>query len=253
MPIEVACPACDAKLKAPDALAGKIVKCPRCSEKILVERPAPSAAVATVPKPRPMNLSIEERDEPENNDYQQEPENNQGLDELDELPEVEDQQVADDDEVDEVLAADDDEDEVDDRYAEDDDRPRKPKKKKKKRRGGAPDKDECTMAMLIYLLGIVTHFIGPLILWLMKREESKFIDHHGKNALNFAITLFLSSLILGAVGIPLAFMTFGLGAFLVVPLQMALGIYGLVMYIIAAVKANKGEWYEMPITFTFFK
>src|SRR5689334_11614434 len=47
----------------------------------------------------------------------------------------------------------------------------------------APTQDERTMAMLIWLLGLLSGWLGPLIIWLIKREQSKFIDFHGKQSL----------------------------------------------------------------------
>src|SRR5438270_7176549 len=55
--------------------------------------------------------------------------------------------------------------------------------------GPAPDKDSMTMAMLCHLLAIFTGFLGPLIIWLMKKDTSPFVDDQGKEALNFWITL----------------------------------------------------------------
>ncbi len=52
------------------------------------------------------------------------------------------------------------------------------------------------MAMLGHLLAIVTGFVAPLIIWLIKKEESPFIDDHGREALNFQITLIFAYLAL---------------------------------------------------------
>jgi Domain of unknown function (DUF4870) len=49
--------------------------------------------------------------------------------------------------------------------------------------------EDKTMAMLCHLLGIVTWFLGALIIWLIKKDQSKFVDDQGKEALNFQITL----------------------------------------------------------------
>ena len=55
------------------------------------------------------------------------------------------------------------------------------------------------MAMLCHLLGIFTCFIGPLIIWLLKKDEDAFIDSQGKEALNFQITVTLASIVAGAL------------------------------------------------------
>ncbi|OPX33762.1 orotate phosphoribosyltransferase [candidate division KSB1 bacterium 4484_188] len=84
---------------------------------------------------------------------------------------------------------------------------------------------------LIALAGFVIPFgniIGPLVVWMIKREESPFIDYHGKEALNFQISMSIyiiaaAILVLIAIGILLL---------------VALGIFGLIMIVIASMKAN---------------
>jgi uncharacterized protein len=240
----IACPGCDSKLKATEALLGKTVKCPRCGKPVVVEEPKPAAA-ATMPRLELPSSSMQLEEPEMRNDFVEEDEGPTPTRALVErnaivevLPEVDDEaEVVEEAELDEAVAA------YDDGAS-----------RKKKRRGrGGPTQDEKTMAMFIYLLGIFTHFIGPIILWMMKKDESKFIDYHGKQMINFSITMALASLILGVVGFPLIIVTFGLGALIVVPLGMALGIYALVMTIIGATKANNGEWYEFPISLRLIK
>ena len=60
---------------------------------------------------------------------------------------------------------------------------------------GPLSQDEKTMAMLIHLSGIFTGFVGPLIIWLIKKDESPFVDRHGKTALNFFITLAIAAFV----------------------------------------------------------
>src|ERR1044071_6722682 len=62
---------------------------------------------------------------------------------------------------------------------------------------GTPSKDECNMAMLMYILGILTGWIAPLIIWLLKKESSAFINDQGKELLNFQITVFLACIVCG--------------------------------------------------------
>jgi uncharacterized Tic20 family protein len=49
--------------------------------------------------------------------------------------------------------------------------------------------DVKNMGVLCHLLGLFTCFVGPLVIWLLKKDEMPFVDHHGKEALNFQITL----------------------------------------------------------------
>ena len=97
-------------------------------------------------------------------------------------------------------------------------------------------------ALLGYFVGGLT-FLGPLICWLVKKDTSRFVDYHGKEALNFQINILIYTLIC----IPLMFVIIG---FLLLPVVV---VYGIVMPIIAGIKANEGELYEYPYTFRLIK
>ncbi|MEM9656453.1 MAG: DUF4870 domain-containing protein, partial [Actinomycetota bacterium] len=101
--------------------------------------------------------------------------------------------------------------------------------------------DDRTMALLCHVLGLFTGFIGPLIVWLIKKDQSRFVDHHGRQALNFQISMF----ILWMITFVLIFVLIGL---LLIPVLL---VWGIVMPIIAAVAANKGEEYRYPLTIPF--
>lgn len=103
--------------------------------------------------------------------------------------------------------------------------------------------DERTMAMLAHLLGIVTGFIGPLIVWLIKKDQSAFVNDQGKEALNFQITC----LILYVICFILVFVLIGI---FLMPL---VGLYWLIFTIIAGIKANGGERYRYPIAIRLIK
>jgi uncharacterized membrane protein len=97
--------------------------------------------------------------------------------------------------------------------------------------------DDKTLAMLAYLLGIFTGFLGPLILWAIKKDQSKFVAFHALQA------LFLHSVVvLGYILSSL--LVFVLIGFLTYP---AFFVLGLVFSIVAGLAANRGEWYEIPI------
>jgi uncharacterized Tic20 family protein len=99
------------------------------------------------------------------------------------------------------------------------------------------------------LVGGMGNFIGPLIIWLIKKDESRFVDEHGKESLNFQLNILIYSLILVAVSVA----TCGVALFVTGPLLGALMIYAIVMPIIAAIKANEGKPYEYPLTFRLIK
>ena len=90
--------------------------------------------------------------------------------------------------------------------------------------------------MLIHLLALVSGFIGPLVLWLVKKDESRFVDHHGKEALNFQVSM----LIFWIITFVLAFVLIG---FLLMPVLI---VFNFLFPILAAVSANKGELYRYP-------
>src|SRR3954451_10449592 len=97
-------------------------------------------------------------------------------------------------------------------------------------------KDEQNMGLLMFILGIFTSFIGPLILWLMKKEQSRYLEAQGKEILNFQITTFIVML----CNIPLFFILIGILT------HFAIVITYLVLMIIGAVTASKGNFYRFP-------
>ena len=103
-------------------------------------------------------------------------------------------------------------------------------------------------ATFLHLSTLTFHFgipvIPGLIMWLIKRDRSPFVDDHGREAVNFQISLLLYALIIiPVVGI----ITCTLGFILYIPLY-ALGIVGMIM---AAIAANRGEYYRYPATIRF--
>lgn len=92
-----------------------------------------------------------------------------------------------------------------------------------------------------YLVPVLGSILGPLAIWLAKRKESAFVDAHGRESLNFQLSLLIWMLLC----IPLCFILIG---FL---LLLALGIFALVVVIIAAIRANDGKLYRYPLTIRF--
>jgi uncharacterized Tic20 family protein len=111
-------------------------------------------------------------------------------------------------------------------------------------------KDEQNWAMICHLAalaGFVIPFgnvVGPLIVWLIKRAEMPQVDLHGKEAVNFQITVSIAFLIC----IPLMFILIG------IPLMFAIGIGALILTIIAAVKVSGGNLdYRYPFAIRLIK
>ncbi len=102
-------------------------------------------------------------------------------------------------------------------------------------------------AMWCHLLGLFTCFIGPLIIWLIKKDENAFIDNQGKEALNFQITVAIAFAVAFILTPVLVFICIG---FALVP---AVLIADLVFCIVASVKSNNGEAYRYPVSVRFIK
>ena len=119
----------------------------------------------------------------------------------------------------------------------------------------APVGDERTWALLGHLSAFSAFIsgigcvLGPLIIWLVKRDSLPFAADQAKEALNFNITVLLAALGLCIITI----VTIGIGLLLTVPLGFALFVYWVVFTIIAAVNANNGIRYRYPMTLRLVK
>ena len=85
------------------------------------------------------------------------------------------------------------------------------------------------------------NILGPLVMWLLKREESSLVDDQGKESLNFQITLTIYL----CITIVLCFVAIGL---FILPVLL---IASLILVIIATIKASEGERYRYPLTIRF--
>ncbi len=91
--------------------------------------------------------------------------------------------------------------------------------------------------------------IAPIVIWQMKKEQSPYLDWHGKEAVNFQITI----LIVVCAATLLALATCGFGAVLAVPAVVAIGAGTIVCIIIAAIRANEGKCWRYPFTIRLVK
>lgn len=115
-----------------------------------------------------------------------------------------------------------------------------------------PDSVRSTIAILHLsaLAGVVSgigFFAGPLIVWLVKREEHPAIDAAGKDAVNFQLTMLLAGIVAGILCITI------IGLIVGIPLAIAVGIMVVVLPIIAGVKASNGQTFRYPLTVRFIK
>lgn len=103
--------------------------------------------------------------------------------------------------------------------------------------------DEKNMGMLCHLLGLLTGFIGPLIIWLIKKDESKFIEDQGKEALNFQIAMVIGMFISGILMIVcIGYLTF-----------LALLVIDIIFTIQGMLKAKDGIAYRYPLSLRLVK
>ncbi len=109
--------------------------------------------------------------------------------------------------------------------------------------------EEQTFSMLCHLSalsGIIIpfgHIIGPLVFWLIKKDQFMEVDRQGKEALNFQISMTIWMIISGI----LVIIVIGLFALI------ALGVLDLVITIVAAVKSNNGERFKYPLSLEILK
>jgi uncharacterized Tic20 family protein len=98
----------------------------------------------------------------------------------------------------------------------------------------------CHLSALAGLLVGGFLIIGPLICWLVKKDTSKFVDFNGKESVNFQISMMIYGFVcaITIIGIPIAFLV---------------GIYAVIMPIIAGMKAQNGEWYEYQMILRIIK
>lgn len=109
----------------------------------------------------------------------------------------------------------------------------------------APNSDDKTMAILSHILAIVPGIgiLGPLIIWLIKKDDSSYVAYHSKESLNFQITVILAYIVAAI----LVILLIGLVLFWVI------GIVNVILVIVATVKASEGQLYRYPVNLRLIK
>ena len=111
------------------------------------------------------------------------------------------------------------------------------------------DKDQRTWAMFCHLsalAGLLFPFgsvIGPLIVWLVKKEEMPLVAEHGRKSLNFQLTMMIAYI----VCFMLMFVVVG------VILMPLVALFSLIMVVVSAIKANDGKEVKYPMAIEFIK
>lgn len=103
-----------------------------------------------------------------------------------------------------------------------------------------PTSDERTLAILCHILTVFFWLIPPLVIYLIKKNESTFVADHAKESLNFQITMSIVALVLiiSIIGLLLLWV---------------LGVVVLVLVIVATIKASENKVYRYPFTWRLIK
>jgi uncharacterized protein len=108
-----------------------------------------------------------------------------------------------------------------------------------------PTSDERTFAILSHILAVVPGIgiFGPLVIWLIKKDESPFVEANAKESLNFQLTIIIGYII----GFILLVVV--IGAFLLA----VLGLLNLILVIVASVKTSENKIYRYPFNLRLIK
>lgn len=122
-----------------------------------------------------------------------------------------------------------------------------------------------TYALFNHLVGLVSvsdgmgilSLVGAIIMWRIRAKDSPFLDDHGRESVNFQISLLLYLIGGALVGGLITAITLGIGAIVVVPLG-GIGIVFLIVLrlvgcIRGAIAANRGEYYRYPMCIRFIQ
>lgn len=110
----------------------------------------------------------------------------------------------------------------------------------------------CHLSGALGLIGVPFGGIaGPLVIWLIKREDYPFVEDQGKEALNFQISMMIYFMIGGFAAMLMIFTM--ILAPVGIPVFLALYIFEVVQIILASIKANEGQYYRYPLTIRFIQ
>ena len=117
--------------------------------------------------------------------------------------------------------------------------------------------DPVTMSTLCHLSSFASFIIplgnilGPLVVWLLRKDQLPQVDMHGKAALNFNISITIYGVI--GIAISLALMLVLIGFLLIFVVFAAIFVWWMVATVVAAVKAGSGEFWEYPLSIRFLR
>ena len=91
-------------------------------------------------------------------------------------------------------------------------------------------------------------FLGPLVVYLMKKDEDTFVREHSREALNFQLTWLLGGFVATVVAVIISIVTIGFALIVLVPAAIGFAIAWVVFMVKAAMAASRGEYYRYPLT-----
>jgi len=97
------------------------------------------------------------------------------------------------------------------------------------------------------------NILAPLILWIARKNDSTYIDAHGKAAVNFQLSIIFYCFLLAILILPITILTLGLGLLAIIIGIIPAIILKFALIISASLKANNGEYYDYPFTIEFIK
>ena len=106
--------------------------------------------------------------------------------------------------------------------------------------GIAPTSDEKTLAILSHVLTFIAPVLAPLIIYLVKKDDSDFVRQHALESLNFQITVVILVIVLIVSLIGILFV-------------WAVGLIATVLVIVATIKASEGKLYKYPLNIRLIK
>lgn len=103
------------------------------------------------------------------------------------------------------------------------------------------------LSSLVGLLGIPA-VVGPLVVWLMKKDDHPFVETQAREALNFQISVLIYAVVGAILAVAVTVLTLGLGALAVIPAALIFLVGVFVLPIVAAIKTSDGTDYRYPLT-----
>lgn len=105
--------------------------------------------------------------------------------------------------------------------------------------------DERIFSLLCHLIALVPYLgvLGPLIIWFLRRDEYAEVDRQGRDSINFQLSILVYSFVAGLLTI------LGIGVLLLT----LIGIFNLVVVIVASIKSYNGERFEYPFSIKFIR